>query len=220
MGRRAKQITVTTVGTPPVEGVKALARLMVAEFKKQRDRNDLVSTGPSVAAAQYLAEHPLTVYLKAKYKSAFHQIAAVRARPVVDVDPSSWPMVSATGLPRDVPRHLVKAHALLRWSVYESNPDTAALDSANRIIHESWLQIFADIGQKHTSAGKAGRVVQRKSAEEKREHVLTIFDRLKIDRPKSSKSDLVTRAAAEAECSKETVWRALRTRKSTVIGPD
>jgi len=239
MGRRSKQITVTTVGTPPLEGVKALARLMVAEFNKQRNRNDLDSTEcgavPSVAAApmvaddekrsnQYLAEHPLTVYLKAKYSSAFHQIAAVRARPVVDVDPSSWPMVSAMGFPRDVPRHLVQAHALLRWTVQERNPDPEALCSVDQIIHDSWLQLLADIGMKHALAGLKGRAQQKKDAATLRTTILSTFDRLRSVATTDAKIEpIVEDTASQCGCSSRTVWRALKWRSSNNItdnGPD
>lgn len=238
MSRRAKKITVTTVGTPPLEGAKVVARLIVAEIKKRSDRNALgnqehgavpsavkasMVAGDEKHSNQYLAEHPLTVYLKGKYPSAFHQIAAVHVRPVVDVDPSSWPMISATGLPHDVPRHLVKAHALLRWSVHEINPDPAALDSANQIIHDSWLQLLAGIGLKHVQAGQKGRAQQKRNAGALRTTILSTFDQLRSEQPTEAKIEpIVEDTAKQCGCSARTVWRALdwRQNKLTVNGAD
>lgn len=154
---------------------------------------------------------PLSIHLRANYPAAVQQVEAVRIRPVIGVDPSAWPMVSATGLPHGVPWHLVRAHALLRWSVL--NPDHAALDSALRIIHESELLMLSEIARKFSLAGEVGRAAQRQIAAKNHERILSIFDRLRMERPGASVNDLVSRTATEAGCSEATVWRSLRRKK-------
>ena len=174
-------------------------------------------------AVQYLATHPLTAHLKAKYPADVQQVAAVRIRPVIGVDPSAWPMVSATGLPHGVPWHLVRAHALLHWTVHESNPDQAALDSAIRLIHESELQLLADIGLKHVLAGRKGRAQQKKDADGRRTDILSTFDRLRGAQPAAAKIEpIVAETAAECCVSTRTVWRYLgqRAKELTASGPD
>lgn len=168
---------------------------------------------------KYLDAHPLTEHLKGLYPLDFGWIAAVRIKPLAGVDPSAWPLITNGGL-RDVPRDLVRAYALLRWIVLESHPDTAELESADRIINAAELCLLADVGLKHVQAGKKGRAVQKQAASNNHQRVLAIYNRLNSERPRSSKNDLVSRTASEAACSKATVWRALRSKKSTVTGPD
>ncbi len=178
------------------------------------------AAGDCERLADYLARHPLTMHLQTKYAADFQQVENVCIRPVAGVDPSAWPMVSATGLPQGVPRYLVRAYALLRWSVHESNPDPEALDSALKIIRESDLMLLAEMGMKHALAGQKGRAVQKKAAYKNHDRVVSIFQKLKSARPSASTNDLVSRTANEAVCSEATVWRALRQSKSTVTGPD
>lgn len=181
------------------------------------------AAGDCERLAAYLACQPLTMHLKNRYAAAFQQVENVRIRPVAGADPSVWPMVSATGLPQGVPRYLVRAYALLRWSVHESDPDQGALDSALKIIHESDLMLFAEMGLKHALAGRKGRAQQSKEASDLRAVILTTFDRLRSMQPQGGKVEpVVADTAAQCNCKSRTVWNALswRKKKLTASGPD
>lgn len=109
----------------------------------------------------------------------------------------------------------MRAYALLRWSVHESNPDPKALDSALKIIHESELMLLAESGLKTFVAGKKGGQTQKRAAEAEYARIRGVFDRLWNEPLRrrdytGEKTAIVRAVAKEVGCEERKVWRALK----------
>ena len=122
-------------------------------------------------------------------------------------------MVNNIDFPRDVPRHLVRAYALLKWVAFENPPESIDLDDASGMIKEALDSQLSDIGLKHTVAGIQGRKAQQKLASENKAIIISVFERLRGERQTASNNDLVARTVNETGKSESTVRRALRTKK-------
>ena len=170
--------------------------------------------------AAYLDSHLLTKLLKKRYRVVFDEISSVRIIYQPGAHPASWPMTSLTGFPPDVPRHLLRAYALLKWITFEDPPDSRDLDDATGIIKEALNSQFFDIGVKHTVAGIKGRKAQQELASENKAEIIAVFERLRGERQTASNNDLVARTVTETGKSESTVRRALRSKQRTVTGTD
>ena len=170
--------------------------------------------------AVYFDSHPLTKLLEKRYPNVFDEISSVRIIYQPAAHPASWPMTSLTGFPPDVPRHLLRAYALLKWITFEDPPDSSDLDDASGIINEALLSPLSEMGLKHTVAGMKGRKAQQELALKNKAEIIAVFERLRGERQTASNNDLVDRTVKKTGKSESTVRRALRTKKRTVTGTD
>lgn len=172
--------------------------------------------------AVHLDSHPLTKLLKKRYQVVFDEISSVRIIYQPGAHPASWPMASLTGFPPDVPRHLLRAYALLKWTTFEDPPDSSDLDNALKIINDALINHFAEMGLKHERAGQKGVKLQKKEAHARYAEILAVFDRVASKPHAKTMKIKVSETVTEANCLERQVYRALEWRKkeTAVSGTD